>query len=152
MYAVVTTGGRQYRVSPGDTIDVEKLTGAVGDPVALTNVQLVGQGAEVTIGAPAVAGVRVDAQITAQKRGKKIIIFKHRRRKGYRRKQGHRQSLTSLKILAINSPEQSVGHDESPEQSVEHDTSSEQSVEYDTSPEQSIEHDESPPLSAEGIA
>jgi len=152
MYAVVTTGGRQYRVSPGDTIDVEKLTGAVGDTVALTNVQLVGQGAEVTIGAPAVAGVRVEAQITAQKRGKKIIIFKHRRRKGYRRKQGHRQSLTSLKILAINSPEQSVGHDESPEQSVEHDTSSEQSVEYDTSPEQSIEHDESPPLSAEGIA
>jgi len=71
MYAVVTTGGRQYRVSPGDTIDVEKLTGAVGDTVALTNVQLVGQGAEVTIGAPAVAGVRVEAQITAQKRGKK---------------------------------------------------------------------------------
>jgi large subunit ribosomal protein L21 len=98
----------------------------------LTNVQLVGQGAEVTIGAPAVAGVRVEAQITAQKRGKKIIIFKHRRRKGYRRKQGHRQSLTSLKILAINSPEQSVEHD--------------------ASSEQSIEHDESPPLSAEGIA
>jgi len=142
MYAVVMTGGRQYRVSPGDTIDVEKLTGAVGDTVALTNVQLVGQGAEVTIGVPAVAGVRVEAQITAQKRGKKIIIFKHRRRKGYRRKQGHRQSLTSLKILAINSPEQSVERDESPEQSVEHDTSS----------EQSIEHDESPPLSAEGIA
>jgi large subunit ribosomal protein L21 len=132
MYAVVTTGGRQYRVSPGDTIHVEKLTGAVGDTVALTNVQLVGQGAEVTIGAPAVAGVRVEAQITAQKRGKKIIIFKHRRRKGYRRKQGHRQSLTSLKILAINT--------------------SEQSVERDESPEQSIEHDESPPLSAEGIA
>jgi len=152
MYAVVTTGGRQYRVSPGDTIDVEKLTGAIGDTVALTHVQLVGQGAEVTIGAPVVAGVRVEAQITAQKRGKKIIIFKHRRRKGYRRKQGHRQSLTSLKILAINSPEQSVGHDESPEQSTEHDTSSEQSVEYDASPEQSIEHDESPPLSAEGIA
>jgi large subunit ribosomal protein L21 len=152
MYAVVTTGGRQYRVSPGDTIDVEKLTGAVGDTVALTNVQLVGQGAEVTIGAPAVAGVRVEAQITAQKRGKKIIIFKHRRRKGYRRKQGHRQSLTSLKILAINSPEQSVGHDASPEQSTEHATSSEQSVGYDASPEQSIEHDESPPLSAEGIA
>src|SRR2546428_6216704 len=106
MYAVVTTGGRQYRVSPGDTIDVEKLTGAVGDTVALTNVHLVGQGAEVTIGAPAVAGVRVEAQITAQKRGKKIIIFKHRRRKGYRRKQGHRQSLTSLKITGIYTTEQ----------------------------------------------
>ena len=132
MYAVVTTGGRQYRVSPGDTIDVEKLTGAVGDTVALADVQLVGQGAEVTVGTPAVAGVRVEAQITAQKRGKKIIIFKHRRRKGYRRKQGHRQALTSLKILAITSPEQGVGHDESPGQN--------------------IEHDESPPLSAEGIA
>ena len=132
MYAVVTTGGRQYRVSPGDTIDVEKLTGAVGDTVALADVQLVGQGAEVTVGTPAVTGVRVEAQITAQKRGKKIIIFKHRRRKGYRRKQGHRQALTSLKILAITSPEQGVGHDESPGQN--------------------IEHDEAPPLSAEGIA
>jgi large subunit ribosomal protein L21 len=142
MYAVVTTGSRQYRVSPGDRIDVEKLTGAVGDTVALTNVLLVGQGAEVTIGAPDVAGVRVEAQITAQKRGKKIIIFKHRRRKGYRRKQGHRQSLTSLKITAIYSPEQSI----------EHDVSSEQSIEPDASSEQSIEHDVYPPLSGEGVA
>jgi large subunit ribosomal protein L21 len=142
MYAVVTTGGRQYRVSPGDTIDVEKLTGAVGDTVALTNVQLVGQGAEVAIGAPAVAGVRVEAQITAQKRGKKLIIFKHRRRKGYRRKQGHRQSLTSLKIVAIYSPEQSVEQDVSPEQGIE----------PEASPEQGIEHDETPPLSGENIA
>ena len=132
MYAVVTTGGRQYRVSPGDTIDVEKLTGTVGDTVALTNVQLVGQGAEVMIGAPVVTDVRVEAQITAQKRGKKIIIFKHRRRKGYRRKQGHRQALTSLKILAIYSPQQSIEHD--------------------ASPQQSIEHDASPPLSGEGVA
>jgi large subunit ribosomal protein L21 len=142
MYAVVTTGGRQYRVSPGDTIDVEKLTGAVGDTVALTNVHLVGQGAEVTVGAPAVAGVRVEAQITAQKRGKKIIIFKHRRRKGYRRKQGHRQSLTSLKIVAIHSPEQSV----------EYGASSEQSIEHEASSEQGVEHDETPPLSGESIA
>ena len=142
MYAVVTTGGRQYRVSPGDTIDVEKLMGAVGDTVALTNVQLVGQGAEVTVGAPAVAGVRVEAQITAQKRGKKIIIFKHRRRKGYRRKQGHRQSLTSLKILAIHSPEQSAESDASPEQGIEPDVFSEQRMAYD----------QTPPLSGESIA
>jgi large subunit ribosomal protein L21 len=108
MYAVVTTGNRQYRVSPGDKIDVEKLTGAVGDTVALTHVQLVGQGAEVTIGAPVVAGARVEAQIVAQKRGKKIIIFKHRRRKGYRRKQGHRQSLTALQITGIYTVEQSA--------------------------------------------
>jgi large subunit ribosomal protein L21 len=127
MYAVMTTGGRQYRVSPGDTIDVEKLTGAVGETVTVTNVQLVGQGAEVIVGAPAVAGVRVEAQIIAQKRGKKIIIFKHRRRKGYRRKQGHRQSLTSLRVTGIYTSEQSIE-------------------------QQSIEHDEPPPLSEEGIA
>jgi large subunit ribosomal protein L21 len=127
MYAVMTTGGRQYRVSPGDTIDVEKLTGAVGETVTVTNVQLVGQGAEVIVGAPAVAGVRVEAQIIAQKRGNKIIIFKHRRRKGYRRKQGHRQSLTSLRVTGIYTSEQSIE-------------------------QQSIEHDEPPPLSEEGIA
>jgi len=127
MYAVMTTGGRQYRVSPGDTIDVEKLTGAVGETVTVTSVQLVGQGAEVMVGAPAVAGVRVEAQIIAQKRGKKIIIFKHRRRKGYRRKQGHRQSLTSLRVTGIYTSEQSME-------------------------QQSIEHDEPPPLSEEGIA
>src|SRR5882724_11789353 len=114
MYAVMTTGGRQYRVSPGDTIDVEKLTGAVGETVTVTNVQLVGQGAEVLVGAPAVAGVRVEAQIIAQKRGNKIIIFKHRRRKGYRRKQGHRQSLTSLRVMGIYTLEQSIEHDEPP--------------------------------------
>ena len=106
MYAVVTAGNRQYRVSPGDKIDVEKLAGAVGDTIALTHVQLVGQGADVMIGAPVVAGARVEAQIVEQKRGKKIIIFKHRRRKGYRRKQGHRQSLTSLQITGIYTVEQ----------------------------------------------
>lgn len=106
MYAVVTTGNRQYRVSPGDTIQVEKLTGTVGDTISLTHVQLVGQGAEVTVGTPVVAGARVEAQIVAQRRGPKLIIFKHRRRKGYRRKQGHRQALTSLRITGIYPPAQ----------------------------------------------
>ena len=142
MYAVMTTGGRQYRVSPGDTIDVEKLTGAVGETVTVTNVQLVGQGAKVIVGAPAVAGVRVEAQIIAQKRGKKIIIFKHRRRKGYRRKQGHRQSLTSLRVTGIYTSEQSIE-----QQSIEQQSIEQQSIE-----QQSIEHDEPPPLSEEGIA
>src|SRR5712692_5912879 len=154
MYAVVTTGSRQYRVSPGDTLDVEKLTGAVGDTVALTNVQLVGQGAEVTVGAPAVAGVRVEAQILAQKRGKKIIIFKHRRRKGYRRKQGHRQSLTSLRVTGIYTAEPGIEHDGSlvsaPDSADLGIYIEEQHVEHDESPEQRIEHDESPPLSGEG--
>lgn len=103
MYAVVATGGRQYRVNLGDTIDVEKLAGTVGDTIPLTTVMMMGEGADVTIGTPTLAGARVDAQIVAQKRGKKIIIFKHRRRKGYRRKQGHRQSLTSLKIVEMHS-------------------------------------------------
>jgi large subunit ribosomal protein L21 len=93
MYAVVETGGRQYRVSPGDTVDVEKLTGEVGDALTLTNVLLLGNGTEITIGTPQLVDIRVEAQIVAQKRGKKIIIFKHKRRKGYRRKQGHRQSI-----------------------------------------------------------
>ena len=146
MYAVVTAGGRQYRVSPGDTLDVEKLTGAVGDTVALTNVQLVGQGAEVTIGAPAVAGVRVEAQIMAQKRGKKIIIFKHRRRKGYRRKQGHRQSLTSLRVTGIYTAEHGIEPDGS---LVSAPDSADLGIYTE---EQHIEHDESPPLSGEGIA
>ena len=146
MYAVMTTGGRQYRVSPGDTLDVEKLTGVVGETITLTNVQLIGQGAEVTVGAPAVAGARVEVQIIAQKRGKKIIIFKHRRRKGYRRKQGHRQSLTSLRVTGIYTPEPNV----EPEG---HLVSTPDNADLGISiAEQSIEHDEPPPLSAEGIA
>jgi large subunit ribosomal protein L21 len=108
MYAIVEAGGRQYRVSPGDRIDVEKLTGAVGDTVTLTPVLMVGDGATATIGTPQVAEARVEAQIVAQKRGRKIIIFKHKRRKGYRRKQGHRQWLTSLKILGIHTAEVGV--------------------------------------------
>jgi large subunit ribosomal protein L21 len=102
MYAIVETGGRQYRVSSGDRIDVEKLAGQVGDTIALTTVLMVGQGATVTVGTPTLAEARVEARIVAQKRGKKIIIFKHKRRKNYRRKQGHRQWLTSLHITEIH--------------------------------------------------
>jgi len=146
MYAIMTTGSRQYRVSPGDTIDVEKLMGAVGETITLTNVQLVGQGAEVTVGAPAVAGVRVEAQIVAQKRGKKIIIFKHRRRKGYRRKQGHRQSLTSLRVTGIYTAEPAI---ESEGYLVSAPDNADLGM---ATAEQSIEHDDPSPLSAEGIA
>jgi large subunit ribosomal protein L21 len=108
MYAIVETGGRQYRVSPGDRIDVEKLAGQVGDAITLTTVLMVGQGAAVTVGTPMVAEARVEARIVAQKRGKKIIIFKHRRRKNYRRKQGHRQWLTSLQITGIHAANEDV--------------------------------------------
>ena len=102
MYAIVETGGRQYRVSPGDRITVEKLAGQVGDAITLSTVLMVGQGAAVTVGSPTVPEAHVDACIVAQKRGKKIIIFKHKRRKNYRRKQGHRQWLTSLQITNIH--------------------------------------------------
>lgn len=102
MYAVVETGGRQYRVHPGDTIDVEKLPGEIGDTVSLSSVLMVGEGADVTVGTPTLADTHVDAQIVAQKRGEKIIVFKFKRRKNYRRKTGHRQYLTSLKITDIH--------------------------------------------------
>ena len=103
MYAVVATGGKQYRVSPGDRVEVEKLAGEVGQTIALDHVMMVdgGEGA-VNIGTPRLDDAWVEAQIVDQKRGKKIVIFKHKRRKGYRRKQGHRQSLTALKITGIH--------------------------------------------------
>jgi large subunit ribosomal protein L21 len=101
MYAVVKTGGRQYRVEPGDTIDVERLAGEVGETIELNPVLLVGNGDDITLGTPAVDTARVTAEIVEHKRGKKIVVFKFKRRKNYRRKQGHRQSLTSLKITGI---------------------------------------------------
>lgn len=101
MYAVVKTGGRQYRVEPGDTIDVERLSDEVGETVELNPVLMVGNGDDITLGTPAVDAARVTAEIVEHKRGKKIVVFKFKRRKNYRRKQGHRQSLTSVKITDI---------------------------------------------------
>lgn len=111
MYAVVETGGRQYRVSPGDTIDVEKLNGDVGERVTLPNVLMVADGDDISIGAPRLDGARVEAEIVAQKRGKKLIIFKHKRRKGYRRKQGHRQWLTALRVTDIHTAALAIPED-----------------------------------------
>ena len=101
MYAVIRTGGKQYRVSQGDTLRVEKLAGSVGDVVTLSEVLLVG-GESMKIGQPMVAGASVEAKITGQGRGEKIVVFKFRRRKNYRRKAGHRQCYTELKIQAIS--------------------------------------------------
>ena len=101
MYAVIKTGGKQYRVAQGDRLRVEKLAGNVGDTVTLGDVLLVGSGDGVKVGAPLVSGAKVDAKIVAQDRGKKIIIFKFRRRKNYRRKTGHRQPFTALEITGI---------------------------------------------------
>ena len=101
MYAVIKTGGKQYRVAQGDRLRVEKLVGNVGDAVTLGEVLLVGTGSGIKVGKPTVGGAKVEAKIIAQDRGEKIIIFKFRRRKNYRRKTGHRQPFTALEIVGI---------------------------------------------------
>lgn len=110
MYAVVKTGGKQYRVAKDDVIQIERLTGVEGDTVVLDDVLMLGDGADVTIGAPFVDGARVAGEIVEQGRGPKIVIFKKRRRQKYRRKKGHRQNLTWLKVTEIltNGAEPSV--------------------------------------------
>jgi large subunit ribosomal protein L21 len=100
MYAVIKTGGKQYRVSEGQTLRVEKLPGSAGDKITFSEVLLVG-GDTPKIGRPLVQGAAVAAEITGQDRGKKIVVFKFRRRKNYRRKNGHRQPFTELKITGI---------------------------------------------------
>ncbi len=100
MYAVIKTGGKQYKVAQGDKLRVEKLPASVGDTVTFDEVLLVG-GDALKIGDPLVAGAKVEAKIIAQDREKKIIVFKFRRRKNYRRKNGHRQPFTALEITGI---------------------------------------------------
>ena len=100
MYAVIKTGGKQYRVAQGDRIRVEKLPGDVGTSVAFDEILMIG-GDKVAIGTPLVSGAKVTAEIVAQDRAKKIIVFKYRRRKNSRRKYGHRQPYTELKITGI---------------------------------------------------
>ena len=102
MYAVVKTGGKQYRVTKDDTILVEKLDADEGQTVTLSDVMLLGDGDKVTVGTPVVAVASVEAQVVSQTRGPKIIIFRRKRRKNHRRTQGHRQDLTLLKITDIN--------------------------------------------------
>jgi len=101
MYAVVRTGGKQLRVAPGDAVRVEKLPGAVGDRIELEEVLLVGGDGDARIGTPLVEGAKVVATITAQGRGDKITVFKMKRRKGYRRKAGHRQFYTEVRVDGI---------------------------------------------------
>lgn len=102
MYAVVKTGGRQYKIEPGQVVRVDKLEGQVGDTVTLTEVLLVKDGEALKAGAPLLDGASVTAQIVEQDKGKKIIVFKKKRRHGYQKTQGHRQDYTALKITAIN--------------------------------------------------
>jgi large subunit ribosomal protein L21 len=101
MKAVVKTGGKQYTITEGDTLRVEKLAGEVGATINRDEVLAVGEGQDMKIGAPTVEGATVKAEIIAHGRGKKIIVFKKKRRKGYKKKQGHRQDYTGLKISEI---------------------------------------------------
>ena len=97
MFAIVRTGGKQYRVAAGDKIAVEQIDGEAGDTVSLGDILLAGDGGEVK----SADGLVVSAEIIAQTRGEKVIVFKKRRRHNYRRRNGHRQSLTLLRILAV---------------------------------------------------
>ena len=101
MYAVVKTGGKQYRVSPGDSVDVERLPYEVGEQIELDEVLLVVNGSGAQIGQPQVDGAKVIATVTRQAKGRKVIVFKFRPRNRYRRKRGHRQYYTRLRIDKI---------------------------------------------------
>ncbi len=101
MYAVIKTGGKQYKVAPGEKLKVEQLRADVGAEVVLDQVLLVGDGESVRLGQPVVAGATVKATVVAHGRGEKIKIFKMRRRKHYQKHQGHRQNYTELKIDSI---------------------------------------------------
>ena len=101
MYAVIKTGGKQYRVSPGDEVKFEKLDGSVGDTIAFEQVLLTSDGEKVKIGEPYIKNSKVVGRITRHGKTKKIVVFKYKRRKGYSRKQGHRQYFTLVKIENI---------------------------------------------------
>ncbi len=102
MFAIVKTGGKQYRVAVGDQIVVERLAGEVGSEVSLSEILAIGGEQSAAVGTPTVPAAMVRAKIVRQPRGSKIIVFKKKRRKNYRRKRGHRQELTVLKIEEIS--------------------------------------------------
>lgn len=101
VYAVIKTGGKQYKVSPGERIKVEKIAGKPGQEVEISEVLLVGEGDDIKIGRPIVPDAKVLATVVEQRRSKKVIVFKKKRRKNYRRKRGHRQYYTVLEIKEI---------------------------------------------------
>jgi large subunit ribosomal protein L21 len=101
MYAVVRTGGKQVRLAPGRAVRVERLPGEVGEKISFDEVLVVGGEGEPRVGRPLVSGARVVGTITRQGRARKLIVFKSKRRKNYRRKQGHRQEYTEVRVEAI---------------------------------------------------
>lgn len=102
MYALIETGGKQYKVADGDLVRVEKLDLEVGDTAVFDKVLLVADGDDIKIGAPYIDGAKVEAEVTAQDKHKKIIVYKYKAKKNYRKKQGHRQPYTEIKIKAIS--------------------------------------------------
>lgn len=102
MYAIIRTGGKQYQVSCGDQLRVEKLEGSVGDSIDLNDVLMIVDGEEIKVGQPVLEGAKVTAKIAEQGKDKKVIVFKKKRRQGYRLKKGHRQAYTALKIEEIS--------------------------------------------------
>ncbi len=101
MYAIIRTGGKQYQVTAGDTLKVEKIQGEVGDTIEIKDVLLIADGDNVTVGQPLVDGAKVTAKIAEQGRAKKILVFKKKKRKGYQVKNGHRQQYTALTIEEV---------------------------------------------------
>ncbi|TES92498.1 MAG: 50S ribosomal protein L21 [Desulfobacteraceae bacterium] len=101
MYAIVNTGGKQYKIQQGDVLRVEKIPGEVGSPVSFDKVLMFSDGENVNIGRPVLDNVAVKGHIVEQGKGKKIIVFKYKRRKRYRRRLGHRQQYTAIKIDSI---------------------------------------------------
>ena len=101
MYAVIKTGGKQYKVAPGEKLKIEQIPADVGAEIVLDQVLMVGDGESVRLGQPTLAGATVKATVLAHGRGDKVEIFKMRRRKNYRRHQGHRQGFTEVKIEGI---------------------------------------------------
>ena len=102
MYAVIKTGGKQYRVQQGDVIFVEKIDSQANDAVTFEEVLLVGDGEQTKIGAPVVEGAKVEGKVLAQVKSKKVVVYKYKAKKNERKKQGHRQPYTKVEITAIN--------------------------------------------------
>lgn len=104
MYAVIQSGGKQYRVEPGETLVVEKLTGVEGDAIEFNEVLLLSDNGKVALGRPLIEGAKVTGEIVEHGRGEKLVVYKFKRRKDYRRRNGHRQDYTAVKINQVVAP------------------------------------------------
>jgi len=101
MYAVIMTGGKQYKVAPGEVVRVETLDAKKGDTIEIKDVYMIADGDNISVGKPTIASAMVTAEVVEEGRGEKLLIFKHRRRKGFRKTNGHRQNYTAIKVKEI---------------------------------------------------